>query len=346
MPRHIPPGKEDLWRAQAQADAEVTRLEKAIAKAEHTARELAAAFGPADSITEGADREVERLYAEHDRATAVANRVYDERMDGLSSWIDTDPTAPVCTDCHGAGNRPGTAGRDVADSCPGCRGWGRAPTEPIATWDEASGQWVNPATGQAVDLLGDPEPEEKSMPKPGTDRDQFLGLLREMDDEDLEHEKHNTGELQEMAEDDGDTERAARLAKDYADFQAEQQRRTKPAPTGKTLKIQRTGRWYDENPITSTNTTSTGGTGMSIGDAKQGMLGPIEKLNEALGLMQAGNAALEEAQTGLRQATEGSSQAEADQAHAQVDESKNKIDEAQQQIAQALGEFEGVAQRL
>jgi hypothetical protein len=112
------------------------------------------------------------------------------------------------------------------------------------------------------------------------------------------------------------------------------------------LEIKRTGRWYDTDPIKSTNTTPTGGTGMSIGDARQDMLGPIEKLNEALGLMQAGNAALEEAQTGLQQATEGSNQAEADQANAQVTESKNKIDEAQQQIAQALQEFEGVAQRL
>lgn len=120
----------------------------------------------------------------------------------------------------------------------------------------------------------------------------------------------------------------------------------RPATTPSRLEIKRTGRWYDENLITSTNTTSTGGTGMSIGDARQGMLGPIEKLNEALGAIQSGRAALEEAQAGLLQATEGSNQAEADQAHAQVAESLNKVDDAQQQIASALQEFEGVAQRL
>jgi hypothetical protein len=162
-----------------------------------------------------------------------------------------------------------------------------------------------------------------------------------MDDEDLEHEKRNTGELQEMAEDDGDTERAARIGRDYADFEAEQSRRK-----NRRLEMKRTGRWYDEKPITSTNTTPTGGTGMSIGDARLGMLGPIEKLNEALGSIQAGHAAAEEAQAGLHQATEGSNQAEADQAHAQVAEAMNKIDEAKQQIASALQEFEGVAQRL
>lgn len=215
--------------------------------------------------------------------------------------------------------------------------------------------------------------------------------LREADDEDLKHETLNTGQLLEIAEDDGDTEKAERLRASYAAHLAEQERRANqagpwtdsddeqgipwrdtarwqepaddsmsrdasrdtfnPPPTAEPhtprhLEMKRTGRWYDTNPITSTNTTPTGGAGMSIRDAKLEMLGPIEKLNEALGSIQAGHAAAEEAQSGLQQATEGSNQAEADQAHAQVAESLAKIDEAKQQIASAIQEFEAVAARL
>lgn len=126
-----------------------------------------------------------------------------------------------------------------------------------------------------------------------------------------------------------------------------------PATTGSTggagtpdVHDRRVGRWYDDKPITSTNTTPAGGSMPNIDEARGAIMAGIESLNEALGAIQSGHVALGDAQRGLLQATEGSNQAEADQAHAQVAESLIKVDEAQQQVASALQEFESVANRL
>lgn len=163
--RHIPAGREDLWRRQEAADAEVARLSAAVDAADQRARALAKEFDPDDAIVEDADAELDRLLTAHAQAVAVADRIYEERTAGLSSWIDTDPTAPICGACGGTGGPPGA---DAHGACPTCRGWGREYREPIPVWNERDQEWVNPATGQTVDLLADPKPADSksSGPKP------------------------------------------------------------------------------------------------------------------------------------------------------------------------------------
>lgn len=145
MPAHIPPGKEDLYRRQAESDAELDRLDKASDAAEKSRNDLAKALGWDDPLVDEADEEMVRLLDERSRAFAVNQRIYDERMTGLSSWIDSDPTAPVCPVCKGGG-------------CKTCRGWGREHREPIPAWSDEAKAWINPATGREVDLLAD-EPQ-------------------------------------------------------------------------------------------------------------------------------------------------------------------------------------------
>lgn len=161
MPRHIPPGREDLWRRQAEADAEIERLDAVCDAAGRKARELAKVLDPDDSIVEDADEEFARLFDERNRAIAVADAVYRERIAGLTSWIDHDPTAPICSDCHGTGGPPGC---DAHGACSTCRGWGREHREPIPVWSETAQAWINPATGRTVDLLADPAPTPKPAP--------------------------------------------------------------------------------------------------------------------------------------------------------------------------------------
>lgn len=165
-PRHIPPGKEDLWRRQEEIDAEYARVSRDLDAADRKARRLYEEFGE-DSITEEADEEVARLCDELTRVTEVSNRVYMERMAGLTSWIDQDPTAPICGTCQGAGHRPGTAGHDVSDACPDCRGWGRE-HQASFTWNEGAQAFIDPATGREVDILspdhGRPDPPPKLPP--------------------------------------------------------------------------------------------------------------------------------------------------------------------------------------
>jgi len=161
MPRHIPPGKEDLYRRQEQADAEVARVEAKLDAATKRRDDLVEALGWDDPLVNEADEEMAAALDEHNRAVAVADRVYQERMAGLSSWIDEDPTAPVCPDCHGAGGPPGA---DAHGTCTTCRGWGRESRPPIPEWDAKDQEWINPATGRTVDLLADPPKSAKPAP--------------------------------------------------------------------------------------------------------------------------------------------------------------------------------------
>lgn len=108
----------------------------------------------------------------------------------------------------------------------------------------------------------------------------------------------------------------------------------------------RVGRWYDDKPITSTNTASTGGSMASIDEARAAIMAGIEEENSALGALQSAKSSLEEAQNMLMLGTQGSNQSEADQAHAQLADAMSKIDEACQQVASTLQEFENVANRL
>lgn len=163
---HIPPGREHLWRRQEESDAELARLDAALKAAEAHAAELAEALHPDDSIVEDADREVERLHDAYNRAVAVNDRIYAERIAGLTSWIDHDPTAPVCTTCGGTGGPPG---HDAHGACPTCRGWGREDRPPIPVWSEKDKQWIDPTTGRPVDLLAEKPPAQPSTtPKPSS----------------------------------------------------------------------------------------------------------------------------------------------------------------------------------
>jgi uncharacterized coiled-coil DUF342 family protein len=84
----------------------------------------------------------------------------------------------------------------------------------------------------------------------------------------------------------------------------------------------------------------------NIEEAREAIMTAHRSADQGLAELQQAHSSLEDAQNGLKQGTEGSNQAEADQAHAQLADAMNKIDEARQQVAQALQEFEGVAQRL
>ena len=75
MARYIPEGREDLWRRQKVADAEVKRLEAEFKDAERKAGALAMDLHPNDSAVQDLDAEVDRLYDEFCRAEAVANRI-------------------------------------------------------------------------------------------------------------------------------------------------------------------------------------------------------------------------------------------------------------------------------
>lgn len=162
MPAHIPAGREDLWRHQAEADAEVRRLTDLYEKATRRADRLNNIYPAYSQQVREADTEAERINTELDRAEAVAERVYQERTAGLSGWIDHDPTAPICPDCKGAGGPPGY---DAHGACRTCRGWGREYREPIPVWHEQAGEWINPATGQSVDILAGPDkPTESAKP--------------------------------------------------------------------------------------------------------------------------------------------------------------------------------------
>lgn len=162
MPAHIPAGREDLWRRQAEADAEVRRLSDLYSAAEQQAERMSRITAGHDPRLRALDTETERINTELDRAEAVAERVHQERTAGLSGWIDHDPTAPICPDCKGAGGPPG---HDAHGACRTCRGWGREYREPIPVWSEQAGEWINPATGQTVDILATPDkPTEPATP--------------------------------------------------------------------------------------------------------------------------------------------------------------------------------------
>jgi hypothetical protein len=155
MPAHIPAGREDLWRRQEEADAEVRRLTALYEAAERRADHLNRIYPAYSPQVRAADAETERINTEVDRAEAVAERVHQERTAGLSSWIDHDPTAPICSECGGTGGPPGS---DAHSACKTCRGWGREDDgrPPIPVWSDKSQKWINPATGQSVDLLAEP----------------------------------------------------------------------------------------------------------------------------------------------------------------------------------------------
>lgn len=164
--RYIPAGREDLYRRQAIADAEVVRLEAAYKAAERKARELAQVLDRDDALVEDAEAEADRLYDEWGRAQAVADRIYQERTAGLSSWIDTSPHLPVCSACGGTGG-PRLAGGGIEDartSCRTCRGWGREDDGRgnLSVWNEKDQCWYDPATGRKVDV---PEPSLDDPPK-------------------------------------------------------------------------------------------------------------------------------------------------------------------------------------
>ena len=164
--RYIPTGREDLYRRQAIADAEVTRLESAHKAAERKARELAQVLDRDDALVEDAEAEADRLYDEWGRAQAVADRIHQERTAGLSSWIDTNPHLPVCSECGGTGGPRLACGgiEDARTSCRTCRGWGREDDGRgnLPAWNEKDQCWCDPATGRKVDI---PEPSLDDPPK-------------------------------------------------------------------------------------------------------------------------------------------------------------------------------------
>jgi hypothetical protein len=162
MPTHIPPGREDLWRRQAESDARLAALEADLKDAERKATDLATVLDRDDSIVEDADREGERLHDAYNREVAVNDRIYTERTAGLTSWIDHDPTAPICPDCQGTGGPPG---HDAHGACKTCRGWGREDRPPIPVWNEQDKQWIDPTTGRPVDLLAE-KPAQPTAAKP------------------------------------------------------------------------------------------------------------------------------------------------------------------------------------
>lgn len=155
--RHIPPGREQLWQRQAESDARLAQLNAQMQAAQAHAEALAEALDPDDAIVEDANREVERLHDDYCREVAVNDRVYTERLAGLTSHLDHDPTAPICDTCQGTGGPPG---HDAHGACPTCRGWGRESRPPIPVWHDADEHhpagWYDPATGRPVDLLADP----------------------------------------------------------------------------------------------------------------------------------------------------------------------------------------------
>lgn len=109
----------------------------------------------------------------------------------------------------------------------------------------------------------------------------------------------------------------------------------------------RQGRWYDEKPITSTNTGSTGGAGVaSIEEVRAGVAASNEKSNEGLGAVQQAHACLEEAQGMLMTATEGSGQGDVSEANGLLAQAVNSLDEVRQQVSAAISAAESVANRL
>jgi methyl-accepting chemotaxis protein len=103
---------------------------------------------------------------------------------------------------------------------------------------------------------------------------------------------------------------------------------------------------YDEVTWLGPRAGAIGGTLDNIEGARAQIMAGHETGTQVLAGLEQQYKSLEEVQDGLRHGTTGSNQAEAEQANAQLKSAMEKIDEARQQVAQALQEFEGVAQRL
>jgi hypothetical protein len=99
-------------------------------------------------------------------------------------------------------------------------------------------------------------------------------------------------------------------------------------------------------PPRPTTTAPPGGTGMSIEAARAQIMGGHETGQAALRAIGQAHGMVGDARNDLWQATESSNQAEAEPARAQLQDAMDKLEEAEQQVAQALSEFEGIAQRL
>lgn len=91
---------------------------------------------------------------------------------------------------------------------------------------------------------------------------------------------------------------------------------------------------------------STGGSGMSLQDVRAEIAAAVEKLNESLGATNQAHAAAEEAQGMLIRATEGSGQADVTNAVSMAAQSVNDLETVRAQLSACIGEAEGVAGRL
>lgn len=116
-------------------------------------------------------------------------------------------------------------------------------------------------------------------------------------------------------------------------------------PAGRDLADLRRGRWYDTDPIKSSN---TGGAGVSgnIGEVRAGVAAAIEKANEALGAVNEALSKMEEVQGMLARVTEGSGQVDVTTALGLAAQTVNDLDQSRAQISALMSESEGIANRL
>jgi hypothetical protein len=330
--RHIPPGREALWRRQAEADAEIERLDAACDAAEKKARELAKVLDPDDSVVEDADEEFARLFDERNRAVAVADAVYRERTAGLTSWIDHDPTAPVCSECQGTGGPPGC---DAHGACSTCRGWGREHREPIPVWSETAQAWVNPATGQTVDLLANADPKGAAVQndqqdangsdptpvsKQNANRDRFRELVAERERERAAQHSRASDEAQRHLDRAGRwTQRIGRETRSNA-----------PVPTS----------------AAPTTTGSAGGAMASIEEVRASIMQGTQCLTDALGMLKQAESEIESGQQAIMHAVEGSGQNDAQEALGLLQRALESVAEVVQMVNAAAQSAEDVAARL
>jgi cellobiose-specific phosphotransferase system component IIA len=120
-----------------------------------------------------------------------------------------------------------------------------------------------------------------------------------------------------------------------------------PASDGPATPVARPAVTKTVEPPRPATTTSPGGTGMSIQDAREGIMSGLRETGEgALRAIGQAHEMVGDARNDMLQATEGSNQAEAEPARARLADAMEKLEEAKQQVAQALQEFEEIANRL